>query len=218
METLPKHSPAQVQAASCTAVLGYPLSHCGEQREFPCWVLGARLCSQSLTSSRCQPGERGLVWVALPAATEMLVWIRAVCTHSVLPLCSFSHGKELAKHTGILLIAFKAAFRKTTALEDGCVEIRPAGGSLVQWRCSLSCVRGVWHRARGMILQKRSFLVLSGLFGVQIPRAKIFLSVYLCRENDVGFAHWDSFIWAISSLINVIKGSEITGKFKWWRC
>lgn len=43
-----------------------------------------------------------------------------------------SHGKELAKHTAILLIAFKAAFRKTTALEDGCVEIRPAGGNLVQ--------------------------------------------------------------------------------------
>lgn len=65
-----------------------------------------------------------------------------------------------------------------------------------------SCRRGV-------------FLVLSDLFGVQIPRAKIFLSVHLCRENDVEFAHWDSFIWAFSSLVNVIKGSEITGKFKW---
>lgn len=63
--------------------------------------------------------------------------------------------------------------------------------------------------------EEKSFLVLSGLSGVQIPRAKIFFSVYLCRENDVGFAHWDSFIWAFSSLISVIKGSEITGKFKW---
>lgn len=72
------------------------------------------------------------------------------------------------------------------------------------------CKKCLAQSKRDDFLQKRK-----GLSGVQIHRATIFFSVYLCRENDVGFAHWDSFIWAFSSLINAIKGSEITGKFKW---
>lgn len=53
-----------------------------------------------------------------------------MCTHSVLPLCS-SHEKELAKHKGLLLIVFKAAFRKITVLEDGYIETRPSERKLV---------------------------------------------------------------------------------------
>lgn len=56
----------------------------------------------------------------------MLVWIRAVCTHSVLPLCSFHMGRSLPDTKGsYLLIVFKAAFREITGFEDGYIEIRP---------------------------------------------------------------------------------------------
>lgn len=155
METLPKRGPAQVQAASCTAVLVYPF--------IPLW--GAK--GISLVSVGCQdllpfpdqhqvPAQGAWTRVGVSASCH---WNAAMDWSCVYTFCAaslfLSHGKELAKHTGILLIAFKAAFRKTTALKDGCVEIRPAGGNLVQWRYCLSCIRGVWHRARGMTFCRR---------------------------------------------------------------
>lgn len=152
----------------------------------------------------------------------MLVWIRAACTLSVLPLCSSHMGRSLPDtKDSYLLIVFKAAFRRITS-EDGYIEI----SLLKEVWCNedmLSAVEEVlWHRSRGITScgRKAAFQELSGLQGwvcltLRTSSSQNLFFCELLQADAVGFVHWDSFIWAFSSFINAIKGSEITGKIKW---
>lgn len=119
-------------------------------------------CSLTNTVAQCQLWEHGLELLCGCLASchlEMLVWIRAVYTHSGLPLCSSHMGKSLPNtKDSYLLIVFKAAFRKVTVLEDGCIEIKPSGWNVVWRRYAVCSIRGVvTHIERGDFLQERCF-------------------------------------------------------------
>lgn len=128
-------SSAGCKLHSC--VLLYIVALQAAKRKNPYCILGVNLYSCALTNITLHSANfesvdlSGCVGV-LPAAFEMLVWIRAVCTHSVLPLCSSHMGRSLPNtKDSYLLIVFKAAFRKIIILEDGYNEIRPSERSLV---------------------------------------------------------------------------------------
>lgn len=131
-------------------------------------ILCAILCSCILTNAKLHRAgfECGLEQPCGCLAScylKMLVGTRAVCTHSVLPLCA-SYGKELAKHKGLLFISCVQScfhgsncFLKMTTLRSGLLK--------EVWCNEDKMSVVVPQIKRDDFLKKRCFFELSGLQG-----------------------------------------------------